>query len=188
MGKEELMKDIEVRPLIDDTLEPPPPTEYKEEKPIDISDYSPFGHIGKDNLPQVKTTEAGLGDEKIQYFYVWDSFNQRWNLFDPTIKGNLIPFGEPGRDEEQKLHLTKDPDKNIEVQDLFEWSDFYYKWIFKQRLPKSFSLPSYSVKDQLGKTPTKIKYKPYSPKTKVQSLQSNINTMNSNVGSMSRGY
>ena len=186
--KEELMKDIEVRPLVDDTLEPPPPTEYPEKEPIDITDYSPIGHAGKDNLPQVKIRNAGLGDEKIQYFYVWDSFNQRWNLFDPIIKGNLIPFGEPGEDNEQRLYNTKDPDKGTEVKDLFEWSDFYYKWVFKRRLPKSFQLPNYSVAEKIGKKPKDIKIRKYSPKTKTQNIQSTANTRTSNVGTVSRGY
>ena len=183
--KEELMKDVEIRPLIDDKLEPPPPTEYKETKPIDITDYSPIGYKGKDNLPQVKITEAGLSDEsKIQYFYVWDSFNQRWNLFDPVAKGNLLPFGEPGTNEEQRLYDTKDPDKNINVRDMFEWSDFYYKWIFKRRLPKSFQLPSYSVDNLVKKPPNKQKLKTYTPKSKAQSIQSTANT----VGSTAKRY
>ena len=189
--KSDLLKDIEVRPLIDETLDPPPPTEYTEEKPVDITDYSPFGHKGKDNLAQVKHTEAGLGDEKIQYFYVWDSFNQKWNIFDPIKKGNLRPFGEVGSDGEQKLYQTKDSDKNTEVKDMYEWSDFYYKWSFKKRLPKSFQLPEYSVEEKIGKTPKTIKYKSYSPRTTTKVVGSQMNsggTSTSNVGSSRGGY
>ncbi len=185
--KEELLKDIEIRPLIDDTLEPPPQSEYVEEKPVDNTEFSPFGHKGKDNLPQVKTTEAGLGEEKIQYFYVWDSYNQRWNIFDPITKGNLQPFGEKGEDGEQKLYETKDTDKNITVKDMFEWSEFYYKWIFQKRLPKSFQLPSYSVEPKIQKSPKNSKIKAYSPRTKVKSLKSQMGNIR-NVGSVSRGY
>ena len=186
--KEELMKDIEIRPLIDNTLEPPPPTEYTEEKPVDITDYSPFGFKGKDDLPEVRFTEAGLGDEKIQYFYFWKKFDQKWHLFDPVTKGNLIPFGEEGNNEEQRLYDTTDKDKNLKVKDLYEWSEFYYKWIFKNRLPKSFQLPSYSVKDKIGKTPSKVKLKSYKPRNKTNNNNSTNNSTNNTVGSMTRRY
>ena len=182
--KEELLKDIEIRPLMDDTLEPPPPSEMTEDKPIDITDYSPFGFKGKDDLPEVRSTEAGLGETQIQYFYFWKKADQKWHLFDPLTKGNLIPFGEPGSNEEQRTFDTVDKDKDLQVKDLYEWSSFYYKWVFKSRLPKSFQLPSYSVEDKIGKKPKGIKFKTYKPRNRTSSKKST----NNNVGAMTKRY